>query len=948
MKYIRKSIAVVLITVIIFLLTFNTAAADSGIIYQTSTGQQGIASGVTLENIVRFTNDGWLNINVLRVDLSDPYVKIDTMTNANSIKSLTSVKSMAGLNGAIAAINGGFFNWMKDSGSGYPDGPVVQSENIITASSAYNMYNDSMASISIDKLNQVLYNYWKTDITLLAPNGNSTGVGQYNKTSGFDYADFTILDRKWANTSIGADAARPDIVEMVVDGGKVTEIRESQPAASIPQNGYVVVTRQVGGQFIKSNFKVGDNVAMSITTTPDWNKLKMAITGGAILVKDGQIPAVFSNNITGRQPRTAIGSTSDGKKLLLVTVDGRQNSSIGMTQTELANFMLSIGAYNALNLDGGGSTTMVARTPGTNNIDIVNSPSDGFPRGVATAVGIFSIAPPSALDGMIIDTDDTNVFVNTSRSFTIRGYDRYFNPIDIDQNDIHWSVSGVTGNFKGNTFYPSSVGTGKIKATVNGVSSELEISVLSSPVQLQLNKKQIQLPLNGSQGFTVSGKNRNGYHAYINPSDVSWTVKGNIGKFSNDTFTATNQGTGYIDASIGSTHAYCAVSIASSSSVLKDGFEADNGSFLAYPTNLTGNYMISNEQKHSGKTSGKLIYDFTNTEGTRAAYMVFYNNGLQLSPNTVKIGLWVYNTHQVSNWLRAEVADSNGKKHLVDLAKNMDWTGWKYVEASLDGINSPASLTRLYLVQTSPVSDTGYIYMDDLTAVVSSYPSAGNVGVPQDTVPVDDANRSVSYQKGSDSFRFGVFGQSRDAKNPLETLMLLRLTDKINTYIDAAAVVGNNSHDFMKYIKVPSIKTNTGYKSFDMKGSRFIQLDVSGLGLRSGNPGQWQWFMQQLNSFSGSNVFIFLANSHLTFSDLQEAGLFQKVLTDCRQKTGKTVWVFYKGSSNSSYMERGIKYISAAGYDMDGITPKNTDPAKYILVTVQGSSVTYEIKPVVQ
>ena len=86
-----------------------------------------------------------------------------------------------------------------------------------------------------------------------------------------------------------------------------------------------------------------------------------------------------------------VGSSKDGKELLLVTVDGRQQSSLGMTQTEAANLMIELGAYNALNLDGGGSTTMAVRKPGSENIEIINSPSDGSPRRISNAIGIFQL-----------------------------------------------------------------------------------------------------------------------------------------------------------------------------------------------------------------------------------------------------------------------------------------------------------------------------------------------------------------------------------------------------------------------------------------------------------------------------------------------------------------------------------------------------------------------------
>lgn len=946
MKFFRNFFVFVLIFSTLAISPCTVIKAEAGVIHQTSSTET-VTSGATLEKIARFTTEGWLNINVLRVDLSNPNIKVDALADSSSIKNLSTTKALTQSKGAIAAINGGFFNWMKESGTAYADGPVVQSGKMLSADNEYNRYSDSMGTFSINNFNQALFNYWKTDITLKAPNGATIVVMQYNKPSKQNYTDFTVLDKRWSDNTIGA--IYPDITEVIVDSGKVVEIRQAQPAVKIPDNGYVIVTRQSGAQFINSNIKVGDNIGLSISTTPDWNNLKMAMTGSAILIKDGLIPLKFSYNIAGRHPRTAVGSSRDGKQLLLVTVDGRQNNSIGMTQTELAQLMLELGAYNALNLDGGGSTTMVARTPGTNNLEVINSPSDGMQRSVSTAIGVFSLAPPSTLDGLLIDTSDKNVFVNTSREFTIKGYDRYFNPISVNIGEVKWSVSGVQGYFKDNIFFPQSTGEGKIKATIGSVSTELPVNVLSAPVQLELNNKTIKLSTNQTKALSLSGKDKNGYRASISATDASWSVNGGIGNINSGIFTALSRGTGYIDVSVGDTHSYCAVSVSSDSFSLKDDFEQNNSSFTAWPTTVKGNYELSTEQKRSGKYSGKLTYDFTSTEGTRAAYMVLPDGGLHLEKNTNKLGIWAYNTGINSNWLRAEIIDANGKKHTVEFTRNMDWNGWKYIEASLDGISSPSSLSRIYLVQVSPVSVTGSIYLDDLSVSTNGgFPEIDMNQIPKDSVPVDEAEKSVEYQGGSNSFRFSVFGNSRPSRNMLERVLLARLTENINTNLDAASFVGQYALAAAKDVKKSSLATNAGYKSFDIKGSRFIQLDMGTGSLRIGNPEQWSWFLQQLDSARGNNIFIFLSGSPLSFKDNLEAGLFQDILTKNKQKTGKNLWVFYKSEKNNSYMENGVKYITSAGFDIDGISGENIELAKYILVTVMGDNVTFEFKPIIE
>jgi len=95
-------------------------------------------------------------------------------------------------------------------------------------------------------------------------------------------------------------------------------------------------------------------------------------------VKDGRniageaptVEGTISRNAELRHPRTSIGFSRDSSTLILLTVDGRSENSGGMTLVELANMMRKLGAWQAMNFDGGGSTTMV--------IDgaVVNKPSD--------------------------------------------------------------------------------------------------------------------------------------------------------------------------------------------------------------------------------------------------------------------------------------------------------------------------------------------------------------------------------------------------------------------------------------------------------------------------------------------------------------------------------------------------------------------------------------------
>ena len=94
-------------------------------------------------------------------------------------------------------------------------------------------------------------------------------------------------------------------------------------------------------------------------------------------------------------PRTAVGIDRDTGQVLMLVVDGRQSFSRGYTMVELANLMTALGAEDALNLDGGGSSTMLALRPRRVLIGVRNSPSDGFERQVANGLEV-TYTPPVA------------------------------------------------------------------------------------------------------------------------------------------------------------------------------------------------------------------------------------------------------------------------------------------------------------------------------------------------------------------------------------------------------------------------------------------------------------------------------------------------------------------------------------------------------------------------
>ncbi len=117
-----------------------------------------------------------------------------------------------------------------------------------------------------------------------------------------------------------------------------------------------------------------------------------AVSGRPMVVDRGRMSEelyTFARTWT-REPRTAVGVSEDGRKVILVTVDGRRATSHGGTLEEVAQLMIELGAFRAINLDGGGSSTMFIGAEG----GVVNRPSRGWEREVVNHIGV--VAPPPA------------------------------------------------------------------------------------------------------------------------------------------------------------------------------------------------------------------------------------------------------------------------------------------------------------------------------------------------------------------------------------------------------------------------------------------------------------------------------------------------------------------------------------------------------------------------
>lgn len=121
---------------------------------------------------------------------------------------------------------------------------------------------------------------------------------------------------------------------------------------------------------------------------------KNAISGKPWVLKNGASTGPWNDpsHINDRNPRTAIGFTAGGSKVIFLVADGRQTGASGMVGNDIVTVMKEFGATDAMNLDGGGSTALYI------NAGIVNDPSDGAERAVSNAVMVLPATPAPPTD----------------------------------------------------------------------------------------------------------------------------------------------------------------------------------------------------------------------------------------------------------------------------------------------------------------------------------------------------------------------------------------------------------------------------------------------------------------------------------------------------------------------------------------------------------------------
>jgi hypothetical protein len=343
-----------------------------------------IAPGVVHKKIINSTDT--LSIDILKVDLTNENyilrsVKAKGILNARETTSKISREFTDSGYTVLAALNADFFE---------VDGEIVN--NMISegefvravkfTDSPFNKFVNSQLAVTYD--NDLLIEQFVFSGNIIFPDGTIESLSRINSDA--DSNTITLYNRYQGNYTPGSrsDSTIVETILLPVGENKDTLLFligspfEQGGNTEIPSDGFVLSANNKFAHYLKRALAVDDTIKLLLNLNPRFPGIRTLIGGWPILVKDGLNVAESNPYIEGviprfsenRHPRTGIGFSEDSSTVCFITVDGRQEKSRGMTLFEFANLMIQEGLYQALNLDGGGSTTMVI------NNKIVNSPSD--------------------------------------------------------------------------------------------------------------------------------------------------------------------------------------------------------------------------------------------------------------------------------------------------------------------------------------------------------------------------------------------------------------------------------------------------------------------------------------------------------------------------------------------------------------------------------------------
>ncbi|QHC24351.1 phosphodiester glycosidase family protein [Streptomyces sp. GS7] len=383
----------------------RAVAADHGI---ERTEAVRVAPGVTYDEFRMRLPRGTVHGHLLTVDLTDPDVSVDLLYPA-AVAERAPVSELADDEDAVGAVNGDFFDISEAQHpgvevTGAPVGPAVASgrelKGAVPNGQRFGPVLPPGATtedvLAVGRDHRARLDRLALRGTVRSAEGSwpLRGLNQYALPVGgigAYTAAWGPVSRRRAvcgtDTDRSAGCAK-DTAAVTVRHGRVAKVGGPPGRGGIAAGSVVLLGREEGARRLRT-LRVGERVRIGHGLVGQRPGLPRFAVGGFPIVRNAR--PVGGLNTAAVTMRTSVGIADRGRTLYLMATDGEKGRhQTGLTVRELAELMLRLGAGEAMDLDGGGSSTFVSRDPDDQELRVRNHPSTGKERPVANAIGVFS------------------------------------------------------------------------------------------------------------------------------------------------------------------------------------------------------------------------------------------------------------------------------------------------------------------------------------------------------------------------------------------------------------------------------------------------------------------------------------------------------------------------------------------------------------------------------
>ncbi|MER7847898.1 phosphodiester glycosidase family protein [Kitasatospora sp. NPDC096077] len=405
-RLLRCAIALMLAAVSAGLMTPQARAGTDG-------GWVPLAPGVAYRELTVRTPHGEARVYAVRADLRQPGVRADLLF-PGAVADRAPLTRLAGARGAVAAVNGDFFDISEEQhpgieATGAPSGPAVFRGRPLKAAVPEAQrfgWRPPPGDDDRDVLGVGVDGVARTDRLELhghvwTPYGSWPlgGLNQYALPVG----SIGVFTSDWgarsrARAVCGSDESRADPCttdtwEVTVRHDRVVSVSPTPGSGPIPEDSTVLLGREAGARAL-ADLPLGTPVAVDYhlaATRP----VPLVFALGAYPVLRGGHPLPQLDTVDV-EPRSAVGLSHGGRVLTLLATDGREGTSTGLTVSELARVVGDLGCPDGVYFDGGASSTLVARDPATGDLTVRNHLDHGQERRIPNGIGIFAGPGPTS------------------------------------------------------------------------------------------------------------------------------------------------------------------------------------------------------------------------------------------------------------------------------------------------------------------------------------------------------------------------------------------------------------------------------------------------------------------------------------------------------------------------------------------------------------------------